>query len=104
LDDFPIAMEGDTLTIRLPRTLTVFNRQGLMAALEACDTPFARVRLDAAGLGDVDAAGLGMLARVVRFTRDRTGERPLLRASSDVVRSLAGSAGLLQFFDLEPGA
>lgn len=102
--DFPISNEGGTLTVRLPRTLTVFNRHGLMEALEAHDGPFTRVCLDAGALGDVDAAGLGMLARVVRFTRDRTGTRPLLRNASDVVRSLAGSAGLLQFFEMEDGA
>lgn len=101
MDAFPITMDGDTLTVGLPRTLTVFNRQGLMEALDAHEGPFARVRLDATGLGDVDAAGLGMFARVVRFTRDRTGTRPLLRNPSDVVRSLAGAAGLLQFFDME---
>lgn len=99
-----MTLEGGTLTVRLPRTLTVFNRQGLIEGLEAYGGAFTRVRLDAAALGDVDAAGLGMLARVVRFTRDRTGTRPLLRSPSDVVRSLAGGAGLLQFFDLETGA
>ncbi len=101
MDAFPITMEGDTLTVGLPRTLTVLNRQGLVEALEGYDGPYARVRLDATGMGDIDAAGLGMFARVVRFTRDRTGTRPLLRNPSDVVRSLAGSAGLLQFFDVE---
>lgn len=103
MDDFPITLEGGILTVRLPRTLTVSNRHGLIDGLEGYGGAFTGVCLDAAALGDIDAAGLGMLARVVRFTRDRTGTRPVLRGSSDVVRSLAGAAGLLQFFDLEPG-
>lgn len=103
MDEFHSTLEGGVLTVRLPATLTVFNRAGLIEVLEKHDGPVARVRLDAGALGDVDAAGLGMLARVVRFTRDRTGEPPLLRNPSDVVRSLAGSAGLLQFFELEVG-
>lgn len=101
--DFPVSTEAGILTVRLPRTLTVFNRHGLIEALEAYGDPFARVCVDAAALCDVDAAGLGMLARVVRFARDRTGHPPLLRGVQDVARSLIGSAGLLHFFEVENG-
>jgi anti-anti-sigma regulatory factor len=101
--DFPLATEAGILTVRLPRTLTVFNRHGLIEALEAHGGPFTRVRLDAAALCDVDAAGLGMMARVVRFARDGTGHPPLLRGVQDIPRSLMGSAGLLQYFEMENG-
>lgn len=101
--DFPLSTEAGILTVRLPRTLTVFNRHGLIEALEAHEGLFERVRLDAVALCDVDAAGLGMLARVVRFARDRTERPPLLRGVQDVARSLMGSAGLLNFFEMENG-
>lgn len=99
--EFEVRVEDGILTVRLPRTLTVFNRHGLMEALEGYAGPFTRVRLDARGLADVDAAGLGMLARVVRFARDGTGSAPIMVGASDVVRSMAGPAGLLQFFEME---
>lgn len=90
------------VTVRLGESLTIATRNELIEALEAQPAPLAGVRLDAAALRNLDTAGLGMLARVVRFAQDSAGCRPVMAHASEHVHAEMRTARLLQHFDLEP--
>jgi anti-anti-sigma regulatory factor len=97
-------MRDGVVTVRLETALNLANRLALLDALEAQPGPVSLVRLDAASLRDLDTAGLGMLARVVRFAQDAASRRPVLLNASESVRAEMGAARLLPHFDLEPPA
>jgi anti-anti-sigma regulatory factor len=90
------------VTVRLRESLTISTRHELIETLEAQAPPVAGVRLDATDLRHLDTAGLGMLARIVRFAQDSSGRRPVLLHASQEVLAEMRTARLLQHFDLEP--
>ena len=95
-----VRMDGRTLEVRLPRSLVVENRMGLIDAVAANLEPgMERVRLDASALVDLDSAGLGALARVLRMAVDATGAPPLLVDAGPEVRESMRSVLLLRYFE-----
>lgn len=94
-------LEGGVLTVYLPPVLRLDNRHGLTDAIEGENRRFVRLRLDASAVTDIDAAGLGILARAIRFARDKTSQAPLLREPTDCAVQLLRSVGLLNSFDVE---
>jgi hypothetical protein len=88
------------LTVYLPSVLGLDNRQRLIEAIEGEKRRFLRVRLDASAVTDIDGAGLGILARVVRLARDRTSQAPLLRAPTDCAIPEGGPRLWLSPFDV----
>jgi anti-anti-sigma regulatory factor len=93
-------IESDgVLTVRLRDTLTHGTRHELFRTLQALPGPIGTIRLDARDLRDVDTAGLGMLACVVRFTRGATGHPPVLMNLSGSVHHELAAAHLLPLFD-----
>jgi anti-anti-sigma regulatory factor len=94
-------LESGVLTVYLPPVLGLHNRQGLIDAIEGETRRFLRLRLDASLVTDIDAAGLGILARAVRLARDKTSQAPILRSPTDCATQLLRSVGLLNSFDIE---
>lgn len=92
--------EDGVVTIRLREALTQGTRHELLRTLQEETGPLAGIRLDAADLRDVDTAGLGMLACVVRFSRGATGHPPVLMNVSGSVHDELSTACLLSLFDL----
>ena len=97
----PARIEGTTLEIGLPPALLVANRMVLIVAVTGGLAPgVTRVRLDAAALREIDSAGLGALARVLRESVDATRSPPqLVNARVEIIESMR-AVGLLRHFDL----
>lgn len=95
-------LEHGVLTVYLPPVLGLDNRHELLEAIYGETRRFLRLRLDASAIADIDAAGLGMLARAARLARDQTSQAPLLRAPTESAVQRLLSVGLLSSFDLEP--
>jgi anti-anti-sigma regulatory factor len=95
-----VRMDGRTLEVRLPASLVVENRTGLIDAVAAnLESGMERVRLDASELVDLDSAGLGALARVLRMAVEATGAPPQLVDASPEVRESMRSVLLLRYFE-----
>ncbi|HEX6371385.1 MAG TPA: hypothetical protein VF006_20880 [Longimicrobium sp.] len=97
----PVRVEGTTLAIGLPPALLVGNRMELIEAVTGGLRPgLTRVRLDAAALREIDSAGLGALARVLRESIEATSNPPqLVNARVEIIESMR-AVRLLQHFDL----
>lgn len=97
----PARVEGTTLEIELPPALLVANRMELIEAVTGGLRPgLTRVRLDAAALREIDSAGLGALARVLRKSIEATSNPPqLVNARVEIIESMR-AVQLLQHFDL----
>jgi hypothetical protein len=96
-----VRIEGSTLEVTLPPTLLVTNRVVLIEAVAAALTPgIRRVRLDAASLREIDCAGFGALARILRMTTDTTSTAPeLVNADPAIIESMRAVL-LLEHFNV----
>jgi ABC-type transporter Mla MlaB component len=94
-------IEGTRLEVALPPALLVGNRMELIEAVTSTLRPvLTRVRLDAAALREIDSAGLGALARVLRESIDATSAPPeLVNARVEIIESMR-AVRLLRHFDL----
>lgn len=94
-------MTGSTLEVRLPPSLVLDARHGLIDAVAASlSAGVRRVRLDASSLRQIDTAGLGALARVFRLALDATRVRPQLAHATPELQARLRAVLLLRHFDL----
>ena len=70
----------------------------LIAAVAACGPS---IIVDLAGLDFIDCCGMGMLVRVLRWTRDSGGEMSLA-APQQRVRRVLSVTGLIDVFSVHP--
>jgi hypothetical protein len=95
--------EGDTLRVRLPPSLVVLNRRELIDTVQNNLRPgiHRHLSLDASGLEEIDSAGVGALACVVRMSIDVTDEAPELAGATDLIKDALRSVLLLRHFRID---
>jgi anti-sigma B factor antagonist len=71
----------------------------LITAVAACGPS---IIVDLAGLAFIDSCGLGVLVRVLKWTRESGGEMALA-APQQQVRRILGATGLIDVFPVYPG-
>lgn len=69
----------------------------LIAAVAACGPS---IIVDLAGLDFIDSAGIGVLVRVLRWTRESGGD--MFLAAPQCVRSVLSVTGLIDVFSVHP--